>query len=185
MVIKEVFFIVSFMLLLSACNPANRNLPVNPAMMQNPVNQNVNANEFCNWGFTGPGIFECRGKRYAHGTTVCPSGTYKNIFCEERLSTSGRACQADQSPDTVACRQQFQQSHANNQGEHCKWGFGGPKRFQCDGKTYVHGFIRCASGSTDDLFCEARYANSISACQNDESLETIDCHMFFLDQLGD
>ncbi len=164
----------------------NNRVPTNQMMQRNLMNtnpnMNPNANEFCNWGVIGPKIFECRGKKYAHGSTYCPSGSYENIFCEDRLSANGRACQADQSPDTVFCRQQFQQSQtANVENEFCDWGIG-PEFFECQGKVYVYGSADCPSGFYSNIFCEERYSNNGRACQDDRSQETVICNRQFQQQ---
>ncbi len=64
---------------------------------------------FCNWGYTGPKVFHCRGKKYIYGTAVCGLKTYNDLFCEDRYYKSGSECEADNSPDTVDCYKKLQQ----------------------------------------------------------------------------
>jgi hypothetical protein len=58
---------------------------------------------FCNWGFDGPKIVVCNGKRFCAGVAACRNKIYHNLFCAEEFCESGKACAADESNSTVQC----------------------------------------------------------------------------------
>ena len=141
----------------------------------------------CNWGTAGPQRFQCRGKTYVYGIISCSSGFTEDVFCEEQYSYSGQACKADTSPDTVACHSLLPPSGSpphsppgtspGHSNEFCNWGFAGPQRFHCRGKTYIYGVVSCVpSGVTGELFCEEQYVHNGPACKADNSPDTVACH---------
>jgi hypothetical protein len=50
----------------------------------------------------------------------------------------------------------------------CHWGAVGPEPFECDGKTYVYGRVRCHSGANTMAFCREKDAKSAAKCLGDE-----------------
>ena len=176
MIIKRLFLATLFVITLSSCHLINGNkISKKEDTGRNPAN----ANDFCNWGFAGPKQFQCRGKKYLYGSVACSSGIYSSVFCESKYHNSGRDCSADNSPDTIACYKQMQQSQTSPQkpAKFCNWGFAGPKRFQCRGKNYVYGHIvACSSEIYNNVFCEAQYSNNINNCLADTSPNTIACY---------
>ncbi len=142
----------------------------------------------CSWGFVGPKKIHCLNNTYVYGSVICGIDSHK-VFCQEQFTTDIRLCIADNAPNTLTCEQQTRgvrsgsSSSGGNQPEvseipdpSCNWGFVGPRRVQCRGKTYIYSpSVICSSKIYDQIFCEARFIYNINLCKGDNQPDTINC----------
>lgn len=140
--------------------------------------------EFCNWGYAGPKIHRCNGENYYYGIAACDSGIYQDIFCHERFNQNGRACAADNSPETMECYNRMVRpgrvEPRRDQDEgFCNWGWSGPQIVTCEGQRFCYGSAACRNGFYSNIFCKERYCQSGRQCADDNATVTVRCYNRF------
>lgn len=141
----------------------------------------------CSWGVRSLKMYTCKKETYYHGTMICGSKTFINVFCNSKNAATGESCDGDNSVETVNCREKYierNENYAANEyrdGE-CFWGFVGTETFQCGEDTYYHGTARCKNGTYKNIFCNSIHAKSGANCIKDKSAETIACHNKFVNR---
>lgn len=60
--------------------------------------------------------------------------------------------------------------------DQCNWGSNPPKKYRCNGQTYIKGTAACRSGIYSGVFCHEALIKDGKACSEDVDAETMKCH---------
>ena len=110
---------------------------------------------------------------------VCLGFFSSNLSCNNSSKPSQRTSPQPTPSNPTPSQPENPTSSENippNLNEFCNWGFAGPQKFECRGKTYTYGSVACKSGFYQNVFCESKYSTHGYTCQEDESPDTIACY---------